>query len=678
MTVIVQKQNDVVILADSKKNYVAALKGTVIINNGTGNSTVNLSFNETNGFTGNFTNGNLTINLQNANATQSGKLTSSDWQRLDGAVGNVTLAQSNITALQNETASINNTVNLTSGNVTVLQNLTASINQTLSNHTGNFTNPHNVTKSQIGLGNVSDIAPLDLPINNATQAALNNKLDASLYVQHYKGVYANLTALQTACPTGIAGDHAQIDAGAGSNAELWAYDLQEGWIKISSTGSGALNTDGLPEGSTNFYFTNNRAIAAPLTGFTAGAGNITASDSILQSIQKLSGNLSTKAEQSELSNYAPLNRTINGVNLSANVTLTTANITDSTDKRYVNESQLASINNITSNHSSLTNLEWTQSGHTGTNSTLAGFTANGNATVYSLSGDGSLILTNNASNLGTPISGNLTNCNGNASALTAGNVTNIPNLTGAITSNNTVTSLGSFTSSQLATALSDETGTGSAVFANNATLNSPNLTTPSYLNATNAVGNATNLIVGNVSNLNLSGNGTNITGNLNVTLGGTGVSSGLVLTRQRVRTETGNYTSTTSTIPNDNTKPQITEGFEVLNVAITPINANSTLKINALIHAANNVSLSTMTCAVFASSSTDALAASQVIPTQANATHPIPINAEVVLNTTNTTYITARIGTGSGITTYINGAAGAQKLGGAMISSITVEEMTAG
>ena len=68
---------------------------------------------------------------------------------------------------------------------------------------------------------------------------------------------------------------------------------------------------------------------------------------------------------------------------------------------------------------------------------------------------------------------------------TATTATNIPNLTGAITSNNTSTSLGSFTSAQLATALSDETGSGANVFAT-----SPTLVTPALGSAT-----ATSIVV---------------------------------------------------------------------------------------------------------------------------------------------------------------------------------------
>jgi hypothetical protein len=50
-------------------------------------------------------------------------------------------------------------------------------------------------------------------------------------------------------------------------------------------------TSNLPEG-TNLYYTDARAIAAQLTGYTSGAGTVTSSDTILQAIQKLNGNIS--------------------------------------------------------------------------------------------------------------------------------------------------------------------------------------------------------------------------------------------------------------------------------------------------------------------------------------------------------------------------------------------------
>jgi hypothetical protein len=78
---------------------------------------------------------------------------------------------------------------------------------------------------------------------------------------------------------------------------------------------------------------------------------------------------------------------------------------------------------------------------------------------------------------------------------TATSTTNVPNLTGAIISNNTTTSLGSFTSAQLATALSDETGSGANVFAT-----SPTLVTPILGSAT-----ATSITVGSGVAINSGG-----------------------------------------------------------------------------------------------------------------------------------------------------------------------------
>ena len=61
-------------------------------------------------------------------------------------------------------------------------------------------------------------------------------------------------------------------------------------------------------------------------------------------------------------------------------------------------------------------------------------------------------------------------------------------LTGAITSVGQVTSLGSFTSAQLAGALTNETGSGSAVFATSPTLVTPTLGTPQSVTLTNGTG----------------------------------------------------------------------------------------------------------------------------------------------------------------------------------------------
>jgi len=107
-------------------------------------------------------------------------------------------------------------------------------------------------------------------------------------------------------------------------------------------------------------------------------------------------------------------------------------------------------------------------------------------------GSGSLVFASSPTlvtpNLGTPSTLVGTNITGTASGLTAGTVTTNANLTGAVTSTGNATSLGSFTSLQLAGALTDETGSGSAVFATSPTLITPALGTPSSATLTNATG----------------------------------------------------------------------------------------------------------------------------------------------------------------------------------------------
>lgn len=119
---------------------------------------------------------------------------------------------------------------------------------------------------------------------------------------------------------------------------------------------------------------------------------------------------------------------------------------------------------------------------TGTLGVSGALTYGGVALTAAVTGTGKMVLDTSPTlvtpALGTPSALVGTNITGTATNFTASNVTTNANLTGAVTSTGNATLLGSFTSLQLKTALTDETGSGAAVFATSPTLVTPALGTP--------------------------------------------------------------------------------------------------------------------------------------------------------------------------------------------------------
>ncbi len=63
--------------------------------------------------------------------------------------------------------------------ITDLSDELDTLQTNLSNHTGDLFNPHVVTQTQVGLGSVNNTADLAKPISDATQLALDDKVDDS-------------------------------------------------------------------------------------------------------------------------------------------------------------------------------------------------------------------------------------------------------------------------------------------------------------------------------------------------------------------------------------------------------------------------------------------------------------------------------------------------------------------
>jgi hypothetical protein len=138
---------------------------------------------------------------------------------------------------------------------------------------------------------------------------VQNQISALVGGVMYEGTWNASTNTPTIVSSvGSKGDY-YIVATAGStningitswNVGDWIIFNGSTWDKVDNTdavssvngytGAVSLVTNDVPE-STNLYFTNARAIGSTLTGYTSGAGVVAATDSILQAIQKLNGNV---------------------------------------------------------------------------------------------------------------------------------------------------------------------------------------------------------------------------------------------------------------------------------------------------------------------------------------------------------------------------------------------------
>ena len=123
------------------------------------------------------------ITLPSASAEQAGTISADMFNKLNsGLNGDITKA-------------LNEAKAYTDAAKTALEKLIQDsdqiIKKSLDAHIGNKSNPHNVTKAQIGLGNVQNLAPADMPVSTAQAASIADAKAAGTKAQTDLSTHAN-------------------------------------------------------------------------------------------------------------------------------------------------------------------------------------------------------------------------------------------------------------------------------------------------------------------------------------------------------------------------------------------------------------------------------------------------------------------------------------------------------
>jgi len=144
---------------------------------------------------------------------------------------------------------------------------------------------------------------------------------------------------------------------------------------------------------------------------------------------------------------------------------------------------------------------------------------------------------------------------------------------------------------------------------------------------------------------------------------------------QVVNTQTGAVSTGTTTIPNDDTIPQNTEGDEYMTLAITPTNTNNNLKIEVVINCFTSTD-DIAAAALFQDTTANALASTLWYGNGAASGAAKTFTHYMTAGTVSATTFKVRAGAASGTTTF-NGRGSVRVHGGVMASSITITEYKA-
>ena len=124
-----------------------------------------------------------TLEILAANANRAGVLTREMFNKLNSGLNG------DITNALNEAKAYTDAAKTALGKL--IQDSDKVIKESLDAHIGNKSNPHNVTKAQIGLGNVQNLAPADMPVSTAQATAIADAKAAGTKAQTDLSTHAN-------------------------------------------------------------------------------------------------------------------------------------------------------------------------------------------------------------------------------------------------------------------------------------------------------------------------------------------------------------------------------------------------------------------------------------------------------------------------------------------------------
>lgn len=131
-----------------------------------------------------------TIILPSASAEQAGTISSAMFNKLNsGLNGDITNALNEAKAYTDAAKTALN--KLITDKAAALQAADKVIQDNLNAHIGNTSNPHKVTKAQVGLGNVQNLAPADMPVSTAQATAIADAKAAGTKAQTNLDTHAN-------------------------------------------------------------------------------------------------------------------------------------------------------------------------------------------------------------------------------------------------------------------------------------------------------------------------------------------------------------------------------------------------------------------------------------------------------------------------------------------------------